>query len=177
MPGTDTAANTGQGEFSLPLPQLQWITTFHAQYAPFDENLDATHAFLTSKGSSFPDATPALLASLQHEKANVTHELEAQRARIGALKEQLEDVWRDSRRAEYELTSVFIHRGSSPSFGHYFIYQRWLPDRPDEWFKYNDSEVTLVGKEEVLADTTGSTANPYLVSLGLFCCGPCVSLG
>ena len=59
---------------------------------------------------------------------------------------------------------VFIHRGSSPSWGHYFFYSRNLPDHPDSWFKYNDSDVSEVLKDEVLADTTGSTANPYLVS-------------
>ena len=63
----------------------------------------------------------------------------------------------------YELTSVFIHRGSSPSFGHYFFYSRNLPSEPDSWFKYNDSDVSAVSKDEVLADTTGSTANPYMV--------------
>lgn len=90
-------------------------------------------------------------------------ELASLRTRVSELKGQLEEVWRDERRAEYELTSVFIHSGITPSFGHYFIYQRWLPDYPDEWFKYNDSDVSLVTKEDVLKDTTGSTANPYLV--------------
>ena len=86
------------------------------------------------------------------------------RKRASELKQQLEELWQDERSAEYELTAVFIHRGASPSFGHYFIYQRWLPDRKDEWFKYNDSDVAVATKDEVLADTTGSTANPYLVS-------------
>ena len=80
------------------------------------------------------------------------------------LKQQLEDIWKDDVSAAYELTSVFVHRGSSPSWGHYFFYSRNLPDHPDSWFKYNDSDVTVVDKSEVFADTTGDTANPYLVS-------------
>ena len=100
---------------------------------------------------------------LRAEKDRVTAEIEQCRARVTTLKSQLEDIWRDETRAEYELTSVFVHRGWSPSFGHYFIYQRWLPDSPESWFKYNDSDVSIVPKEEVLADTTGDTANPYLV--------------
>lgn len=84
---------------------------------------------------------------------------------MGQLKEKLEDIWRDDTQVAYELTSVFIHRGTSPSWGHYFFYSRHLPDAPDEWFKYNDSDVSVISKEEVLADTTGSTANPYLVRL------------
>lgn len=78
-------------------------------------------------------------------------------------KEELEAIWRTEKKMPYDLTSVFVHRGSSPQFGHYFFYSRNLPDQPDVWFKYNDSTVTEVSKDEVFADTTGSTANPYLV--------------
>ena len=81
------------------------------------------------------------------------------------VKFELEELWKDSKDYPYELTSVFIHRGSSPSWGHYFFYSRNLPDEPDSWFKYNDSDVTVVSKDEVLRDTTGSTANPYLVGI------------
>jgi len=90
-------------------------------------------------------------------------ELEEERRHVAELKAQLEEIWENEKQAQYELTSVFIHRGESPSWGHYFFYSRNLPDRPDEWFKYNDSDVSVVSKDEVLADTTGSTANPYLL--------------
>lgn len=104
------------------------------------------------------------LETLRDESIRVKEELAARRAEVVQLKEALEALWKDEQIAEYELTSVFIHRGSSPSWGHYFFYARNLPEHPDEWFKYNDSSVSLATKEEVLADTTGSTANPYLVS-------------
>lgn len=107
-----------------------------------------------------------LLAHLKEEVLSIEEEIADKRARCQQLKEQLEAFWKDEREAEYHLASVFIHRGTSPSFGHYFFYSRHLPEKPDEWFKYNDSEVTAVSKDEVLADGTGSTANPYLVSLG-----------
>ncbi len=90
-------------------------------------------------------------------------QLEQERASSAKLKKELEEVWKSDAKAAYQLTSVFIHRGSSPSFGHYFFYARNLPERPDQWFKYNDSTVSVVSKDEVLADTTGSTANPYMV--------------
>ena len=105
-----------------------------------------------------------VLNVLSTEAELIKQELEAYRIEVAQLKQQQEELWQDEQTAEYELTSVFIHRGSSPSFGHYFFYARCLPNSPDEWFKYNDSDVSLVSKEEVLADTTGSTANPYLVS-------------
>ena len=98
------------------------------------------------------------------EKQRIQREIDELRDIADKLKDELEDLWKDSKDHPYELTSVFIHRGSSPSFGHYFFYSRHLPNVPDQWFKYNDSDVTIVPKEEVLQDTTGSTANPYLVS-------------
>jgi len=94
---------------------------------------------------------------------HVLGEIEQLGERVRILKEELESLWATSKVVEYELTSVFIHRGSSPSWGHYFFYSRYLPDAPDSWFKYNDSDVSLVSSDEVLADTTSSTANPYLV--------------
>lgn len=100
---------------------------------------------------------------MNDEQEVIKTEVEELRAEIVRLKEELEDIWKDDTTFAYELTSVFIHRGSSPSFGHYFFYSRKLPDKRDDWFKYNDSSVTDVPKGEVLADTTGQNANPYLV--------------
>jgi ubiquitin carboxyl-terminal hydrolase 25/28 len=120
---------------------------------------------------SSPDAASLLeidenfISVVKREQDGVKEELIELRARAVRLKQELEEIWREDNAAAYELTSVFIHRGSSPSWGHYFFYSRHLPHRPDMWFKYNDSEVTTVSKEEVLADTTSSTTNPYLVSV------------
>ncbi|KAJ7109846.1 hypothetical protein C8R44DRAFT_883885 [Mycena epipterygia] len=123
--------------------------------------LNHTHRFLTSLSSDIDD--DELLMNLRTEQDQIGHEIDGLRVRIDELKVALEDLWRDCTDAPYELTSVFIHRGSSPSWGHYFFYSRHLPNDPDSWFKYNDSDVTVINKSEVLADTTGSTANPYLL--------------
>ena len=127
--------------------------------------LMCTHDFFDRQTAMDIDGIDTdVLNVLSTEAGLVKQELEAYRIEVAQLKQQQEELWQDEQTAEYELTSVFIHRGSSPSFGHYFFYARCLPDSPDEWFKYNDSDVSLVSKDEVLADTTGSTANPYLVS-------------
>lgn len=110
------------------------------------------------------DVDDGLLIHILSEQQSLELEIAQLRAKAAKLKADLEAVWRDSRNAEYELSSVFIHRGTSPSWGHYFFYSRHLPEAPNSWFKYNDSDVSLVAKEEVIADGTGSTANPYLVS-------------
>lgn len=134
------------------------------QGSPFATSIEQSISFLSSlENSSEIGVDDDLLFHLNKEQAHVLEEIELLRQRAGALKDKLEDLWSTSKEVEYELTSVFIHRGSSPSWGHYFFYSRHLPDAPDSWFKYNDSDVSLVSKEEVLADTTGSTANPYLV--------------
>ncbi|KAF8323953.1 cysteine proteinase [Clavulina sp. PMI_390] len=113
--------------------------------------------------SLLPEADAELSTYLESESEFVTVELERSRSEARGAKQALETLWGDSSDAEYELCSVFIHRGNSPSWGHYFFYSRDLPNNPDQWYKYNDSEVTLVGKEEIFQDTTGSTANPYLL--------------
>ncbi|KAG8740907.1 ubiquitin-specific protease ubp2 [Ceratobasidium sp. 414] len=130
--------------------------------ASLTASLTGAKAFLATFGDDHPDIDEDLKTHLGEEVKSVEDEIAYTRARSQELKAQLETFWKDERQAEYQLASVFIHRGTSPSFGHYFFYSRYLPGRPDEWFKYNDSEVTAVGKEEVLADGTGSTANPYL---------------
>jgi len=132
--------------------------------SPFASSIEHTRNFLAKlQKESIPGIEDELLQQLDEEQVRVRSEIGCLRARVDVLKDELETIWKDCAEAAYELTSVFIHRGSSPSWGHYFFYSRHLPGSPDSWFKYNDSDVTVVSKEEVLADTTGSTANPYLL--------------
>lgn len=134
------------------------------KHRPFDLALTETCDFLSGNTvNPLPGVDQELFASLRYEAMFAKKELEEERRHAAELKAQLEEIWKNENQALYELTSVFIHRGESPSWGHYFFYSRNLPDRPDEWFKYNDSDVSVVSKDEVLADTTGSTANPYLL--------------
>jgi ubiquitin carboxyl-terminal hydrolase 25/28 len=101
------------------------------------------------------------------------------KARISQLKSDIERLWEDVSQADYELVSVFMHRGASASqlspqanlrvpgeanFGHYWLHQRALPKEPDRYFKFNDAQVTDLPAEEVFADTTGQTNNPYWLS-------------
>jgi len=137
-------------------------TLLSSKRGPSATILNHTHRFLSAQERT-ADVDEEFLMNLRTEQDHIEHEIDLLRLRIDELKDALEDLWRDCTDAPYELTSVFIHRGSSPSFGHYFFYSRHLPNDPDSWFKYNDSDVTVINKSEVLADTTGSTANPYLL--------------
>jgi ubiquitin carboxyl-terminal hydrolase 25/28 len=133
--------------------------------SPYASFLEYTRNFLAdaSDTTSLSGVDDEVIKQLSEEQDGIRLEIDALRTRIDQLKTELEVLWKDCTEAAYELTSVFIHRGSSPSWGHYFFYSRHLPGSPDSWFKYNDSDVTVVSKDEVLADTTGSTANPYLL--------------
>jgi len=133
----------------------------HSKHAPFAAALNSTLGFLSKQEGVQLDED--LIAQLNQEQVYVNAEIEELRSSVVKLKEELESIWSTETKVPYELTSVFVHRGASPSWGHYFFYSRNLPDQPDVWFKYNDSDVTEVSKDEVLADTTGSTANPYLL--------------
>lgn len=140
------------------------------QHPPPLVALQRTHDFLSKQNVIvLDDADEDLIAGLGDEQELLEAEIEQLGSRAEKLKAELEAIWKDDMDAAYELTSVFIHRGSSPSWGHYFFYSRHLPEEPESWFKYNDSDVTVVSKDEVLADTTGLTANPYLVGLLLLC--------
>ncbi|KAG5723729.1 putative ubiquitin carboxyl-terminal hydrolase 2, partial [Termitomyces sp. T112] len=125
--------------------------------------IENTTTLVSKLGTDIDVVDDELRSSLNDEQKLLRDEIDSLRTEATNLKEELEAVWRDDNEIAYELTSVFIHRGSTPSFGHYFFYSRHLPNNPDSWFKYNDSDVTVVSKDEVLADTTGSTANPYLL--------------
>lgn len=134
------------------------------KYAPFAQSLEFVAEFLSKQQFlSLPESDEDLVSTLQSEGAALRSHVEQERLNASRLKGEIEDLWKDEVEAPYELTSVFIHRGSSPSWGHYFFYSRNLPSHPESWFKYNDSDVSVVSKDEVLADTTGSTANPYMV--------------
>ncbi|KAL1658358.1 hypothetical protein GGF50DRAFT_120938 [Schizophyllum commune] len=86
---------------------------------------------------------------------------------IVKLKNDLDILWREDRDFEYELTSVFIHSGVGPFWGHYYFYSRDMPSNPDIWFKYDDSQVSVVDRSEVFADTSGSEANACLLVYAL----------
>lgn len=141
--------------------QIFFFSDCDLQDSPYTSFLEHTIKFLNDASLSGVD--DEVVRQLSEEQDGIRLEIDALRIRIDQLKNELEILWQDCNEAAYELTSVFIHRGSSPSWGHYFFYSRHLPGSPDSWFKYNDSDVTVVSKDEVLADTTGSTANPYLV--------------
>ena len=150
-----------QKELNIKRERLRTLTNEKTSYV---ESLNSSLDFLSKQEALvIPDVDEELISQLNDEQDHLKAEIQELRVQITKLKDDLELVWSDEKRVAYELTSVFIHRGSSPSWGHYFFYSRHLPSKPDVWYKYNDSSVSEVSRDEVFADTTGSTANPYLL--------------
>lgn len=161
-PQKKAQAKVIQGELSQCRERIRILLS--SKNGPRTTVLNLSHHFLSAPALAPRTVVDAdFLLKIQEEQDWIGHDIDRLRVRVQELKVALEDLWSDATDAPYELTSVFIHRGSSPSWGHYFFYSRHLPDDPDSWFKYNDSDVSVINKSEVLADTTGSTANPYLL--------------
>jgi ubiquitin carboxyl-terminal hydrolase 25 len=84
--------------------------------------MDQTHLFLSKLEFLVPGLDTELLDQVANERELLKSEIEHLRVRAKVLKGELENIWQDETKVAYELTSVFIHRGSSPSWGRYFFY-------------------------------------------------------
>ncbi|PWY99438.1 cysteine proteinase [Testicularia cyperi] len=108
-----------------------------------------------------------LASMLRTESTTLTEELREAEERIKTLKAEMASIWSDEQRFAYRLVAVFMHRGEA-SHGHYFLHLGGTSSAHDasegeaKWFKYNDSAVTPLGKDQVVRDSSGAT--PYLVT-------------
>ncbi|CAG8539607.1 3334_t:CDS:2, partial [Diversispora eburnea] len=92
---------------------------------------------------------------LEEESDWVVKKINEYEGRINSLRYSLNTQYNHLTECKYLLHAVFIHSGQA-NFGHYWIY---IYDfEKNRWLKYNDS---YVDENEVFADTTGSSANPY----------------
>ncbi|KAJ2858176.1 ubiquitin-specific protease ubp2 [Coemansia erecta] len=149
--------------------------------------LDRIRAFTQGVGRwAEMDAAKPLLEDLPRSAADIAHSaqiiseqlqpmcesLAAAREEWGKsredLKKQLDEVYDNVPQDEmtYTLHAVFIHSGSTPEFGHYWVYIRdynWQTGQ-ERWLKFNDAIVNVVPVEEVLSDLPSSGeefSNPY----------------
>jgi ubiquitin carboxyl-terminal hydrolase 25/28 len=76
-----------------------------------------------------------LKKDLDSRRGEITTEILAAELEVKRLKDEVEAIWEGDSLHEYELASVFMHRGDA-SFGHYYLYQRNLPNEPETFFKY-----------------------------------------
>lgn len=72
--------------------------------------------------------TPDFLSALEQEATEVQREIMQLDESLPALKRKLDAIWEADHAFEYELVSVFMHRGKTSGAGHYWTYQAHLPN-------------------------------------------------
>jgi ubiquitin carboxyl-terminal hydrolase 25/28 len=72
--------------------------------------------------------TEDFLHALDNGAEEVLREIETLEGRLPELKRQLDEMWQGNNEFDYELVSVFMHRGKTSGAGHYWTYQAHLPD-------------------------------------------------
>ncbi|KAI9503105.1 hypothetical protein BX070DRAFT_224747 [Coemansia spiralis] len=82
------------------------------------------------------------------------------------LRAELDSAYENIEEPSYTLHAVFIHSGSSPEYGHYWVYIRDYNGETQEvrWLMFNDSEVSVVPEDAIFKDrpTAGEeSSNPY----------------
>jgi ubiquitin carboxyl-terminal hydrolase 25/28 len=135
--------------------------------APFDVARDPDTMDVDQDPSTPVEETVMAAVSaadaLRQERTTVEREASELQQLLDLLKAKMEDLWARDHAVEYELVSVYMHRGASSSGGHYWTYQCSLPTNPRKFFAYNDETVTEVEDTEVFKDRTGDEANPALL--------------
>lgn len=81
--------------------------------------------------------SPELCDALDREGDEVIREIEELQQELPKLKERMDEIWRDVhgedeedehvKAYDYELVSVYMHRGKTSGSGHYWTYQAHLP--------------------------------------------------
>lgn len=78
--------------------------------------------------------TEDFLAALRAEGEGMEAEIADMGTCLVGCKQELDDLWRGENEYEYELVSVFMHRGKTSGAGHYWTYQAYLPEHGQSFF-------------------------------------------
>ncbi|KAI8982326.1 hypothetical protein BDF20DRAFT_817902 [Mycotypha africana] len=139
-------------------------TKFKNSKLSVPELLETTHQILkdlsVGDNSRSKEELEKALNILEREKNYTRQKMVESTKKIKDLEEKIKHQYDDCQGMAYKLHAVFIHQGQA-SYGHYWIYI--LDHKEDQWWRYNDSQVTKVQEQEVVRDTTGSTANAYFL--------------
>lgn len=80
------------------------------------------------------DITSDFLEALGREQVAAKQDIERLQRKLVDRKLELDQLWADDHSYEYELVSVFMHRGKTSGAGHYWTYQAHLPDHSEFHF-------------------------------------------
>ena len=112
------------------------------QPLPMHETFPHLHEALTQFKDQ-PDfgITDDLLDALRSEGEGIVEEIKGMEQQLQRCKADLEELWAGQREYEYELVSVFMHRGKTSGAGHYWTYQAYLPEHCEYCPKVNSARV------------------------------------
>ncbi|KAG0183416.1 ubiquitin-specific protease ubp2 [Apophysomyces sp. BC1021] len=142
---------------------IEQLTNNKAYPMPVPDMLEATaHILAEYRKEQNKDVHiyEKALEVLQKEADTAKNLIEQSTQTVQDLRSRIRSQYKDLTKLAYRIHAVFIHQGQA-NYGHYWVY---IYDKPkDQWWKYNDSQVSKVDESEIFRDTTGSTANPYFL--------------
>ncbi|EEB06487.1 ubiquitin carboxy terminal hydrolase Ubp2 [Schizosaccharomyces japonicus yFS275] len=147
-------------ELQSVLKDRQLLLETNSKLASSTDTLAAVAQWAQQQSVTELPLNPELPSLLQAEIDKIEAEIGALGQKQEAICKQQEELCKEMMSEEYHLLAVFIHRGQA-TFGHYWTY---IYDfERDMYRKYNDEYVTTIDESEVFSDTTGNTANPYML--------------
>lgn len=99
-------------------------------------------------------ASQDLLANLQAMTEEVRAEVTDVDRQLEDLEGKLSTVFEEPGRIAYRLHAVFIHVGSNPNSGHWYVYIH--DPTTDVWRQYNDEKVTIVADKDLILHPSAS---------------------
>ncbi|EPY52736.1 ubiquitin carboxy terminal hydrolase Ubp2 [Schizosaccharomyces cryophilus OY26] len=139
----------------------KFLMTTNSQLLSSVDTLTTLSAWADDQKRSRLPISKKLPQLLQEETEKIKVELKAMKQEEIRLQEERMHLFDGHMKHSYDLLAVFIHRGQA-TFGHYWTYMRDF--NTNVFRKYNDEYITEVDENEVFADTTGNTANPYMLT-------------
>ncbi|EFC37128.1 predicted protein [Naegleria gruberi] len=115
---------------------------------------------LSSSNANNIDHFSIAIQVLQQQQENMTRRVSELKEKRDSLLNQIEKVWEVQYPQEltYNLYSIIMHSGSSALGGHYWSYIKYQGD-DDTWFKFNDTIVTTLTKEDVIREAFKTKSN------------------
>ncbi|PRT55811.1 Ubiquitin carboxyl-terminal hydrolase 2 [Wickerhamiella sorbophila] len=143
------------------LSEIEEILKVHEKPLPGGDTvrgtLETCIEWLENSGLDSADETLVHLYTRRNQMLAVEQQLEAEKLE---LSKEIEGQFVDFKKYGYKIYALFIHRGQV-SFGHYWVYIHDFAT--DQFYKYNDENVTAVPSTEALDMSLSNDATPYFL--------------
>ncbi|KAG2386003.1 hypothetical protein C9374_003152 [Naegleria lovaniensis] len=98
---------------------------------------------------------------IQKEQEKLTKKVSELKKQQVELTSAAENAFKDSysEHVNYTLYSIIMHSGKTAISGHYWCYIKHLTAAGDVWFKFNDTKVTTLSKDQVMKEAFGDDSS------------------